>query len=73
MFQAIEKIGPSAIQSQRNLIILQGKAKDVEKRLRWDCFYSAGLTRFACDNIYQYADDTHIDTALRTILKQLNV
>jgi hypothetical protein len=45
--------------------------KDVEKRLRWDLSYKAGLTPFLCDTIYQYADDSHIDTALKSIVKEL--
>lgn len=52
---------------------MEGKAKDIEKRLRWDLSYAAGLTTFFCDNIYKYADDTHIDTALRSVMKQLNI
>lgn len=36
-----------------------------EKRWRWDLLYRAGLSRWICDNLYSYLDDTHIDTALR--------
>ena len=45
-----------------------GKYKDFDKRVRWDIWYHAGLTKFACDVLYQYCDDTHIDTALRKIV-----
>jgi len=38
-----------------------------EKRYRWDMSYKAGLTTFICDEIYPYANDNHIDTALRKI------
>ncbi len=37
-------------------------------RWRWDVARSAGLTPFFCKEIYQYANDNHIDTALRSIL-----
>jgi len=38
-----------------------------EKRWRWDLLYMAGLSRWICDNIYLYANDGHIDTALKRI------
>jgi hypothetical protein len=51
----------------------EGKAKDYNKRLRWDLMYAANLSTFVCDNLYNYMDDTHIDTALRAIMKELNI
>jgi hypothetical protein len=42
-----------------------------DKRYRWDLAYAAGCTRFICDALYAYLDDTHIDTALRAIVKPL--
>ena len=60
--------------SQREYIRIQGKAKDIEKRLRWDLFYAAKLTGFACDILYPYGVyDIHIDTALKSIMKDLDV
>jgi hypothetical protein len=44
------------------------RVKDAAKRRRWDALYAAGLSRWVSDNIYSYADDTHIDTALRAIV-----
>ena len=38
-----------------------------EMRWRWDLCYQAGLSKWICDNLYSYMDDTHIDTALRNI------
>lgn len=51
----------------------EGKSKDIEKRLRWDCLYAAGLTPFICDNLYSYLNDDHIDTALKNIIKELGI
>jgi len=46
--------------------------KDVEKRLRWDLLYSATDPAWVCDNLYPLdLDDTHIDTALKRIVKEL--
>jgi hypothetical protein len=42
-----------------------------DKRYRWDLVYMAGGTRFICDALYPYLDDSHIDTALRSIVKPL--
>lgn len=42
-----------------------------DKRYRWDLSYRSGLTPWICDNIYSYADDTHLDTALRSIVPPL--
>lgn len=41
------------------------------KRHRWDVSYAAGLSRWICNNIYSYADDTHLDTAFKSIIKEL--
>lgn len=49
----------------------QTKVKDREKRLRWDLCYMAHLTEYICAEIYAYANDDHIDTALIRIMKEL--
>jgi hypothetical protein len=50
----------------------ESKAKDHEKRLRWDMLYIAIGSRWICDNVYSYLDDSHIDSALRSIMRQFN-
>lgn len=55
----------------RHAIIKEGRSKDVEKRLRWDLLYLAQLSPWICSEIYVYADDEHIDTALRSIMKEM--
>lgn len=40
-----------------------------EKRWRWDCLWAAGISQWVSDNIYPYANDEHIDSALKRILK----
>lgn len=44
---------------------------DANKRLRWDLCYMAHLTEYICTEIYSYANDDHIDTALQKIMKEL--
>lgn len=47
-----------------------------DMRYRWDLFWVASRNfpeRFVNETLYAYLDDTHIDTALRTIVPALNV
>ena len=60
------------IPQYRAHILAEGKAKDVEKRLRWDVLYLSGLSYWICDNLYSYLSDDHIDTALRAIMKKID-
>lgn len=45
--------------------------KNFDKRIRWDILHHTVTSRWIVDNIYPYADDTHIDTALRSIMREL--
>ena len=65
----VVKHGPEKLTAYRSQIASDPRVKDLEKRYRWDLFHAAGLTRYACDVLYAYMDDTHIDTALRSIVK----
>ena len=50
--------------------------KDPEKRFRWDLFYCArrsGTEKFMIEDIYKYANDTHLDTALKAIVRELGL
>ena len=72
MQAAIAKVAtPEKVSAHRQFIVNEGKAKDVEKRLRWDLSYYSGLTPFICENVYSYANDDHVDTALRQIMREL--
>lgn len=72
MRAAIAKIAtPEKLAAHRQFIINEGRVQDVEKRLRWDMSYYANLTPWICAHIYPYADDTHVDTALRHIIASL--
>ena len=70
MLNEIKAIAPK-FAAHRELLIQEGKAKDIEKRLRWDALYAAMSSRWVCENLYPYMDDTHIDTALRAIMKEI--
>lgn len=47
------------------------KVKDLQKRFCFDVFHGAGLTSWACENIYPYANDNHVYTALKAILPKV--
>lgn len=57
----------------RQRIIDEGKSRDVDKRVRWDVCYASGLSGWISDNLYGYMDDTHIDTALRRIMREIGI
>jgi len=72
------KIKPEHIEYMRTEMMKSGSTPTLhsytsqgltEKRWRWDWCYKAGLSKWICDNLYPYADDSHIDTALKHITK----
>lgn len=58
----------------RASIAEEGKARDPEKRLRWDCLWKAVPSE---EIIHLYnehgCNDEHIDTALRSVMRDLAI
>lgn len=73
MKRIIDALPAVTIDNLKDNALNNGKAKDVHKFYRWHVFYMAGLSAYACDMLYSYADDTHIDTALKRIVKELKI
>lgn len=56
-----------------------GGPGDLEKRVRWDMLWAAVGSSWICDNLYREGvngpytgvNDTHIDTALRAIMREV--
>ena len=73
--EAVERIPARAKYLARDPSIfnIDNMSRDVEQRYRWDLMVAAGLSEYACYTLYQYADDSHIDTALKQIVKDLNL
>jgi hypothetical protein len=69
LLQAIRRVAPYAA-DHRKCIIVEGKSKNVEMRLRWDCLYASKLNVCAW---YDYLNDSHLDTALRTVMNELGL
>lgn len=47
------------------------RVKDAAMRLRWDLAWYSDLGQFFNAVLYKYANDEHIDTALRRIMKEI--
>ncbi len=61
------------IKAHRDVLRLDDRVKDLEKRLRWDMLYAAVSSKWIGDNLYPYMNDTHIDSALKSIAKEIGV
>ena len=76
MASTIEDIGREKIMDRYYDLVrmkLSGEQniKDPHMRLRWDLLWLSRLSEFVCDEIYTYADDDHLDTALRKAMSEL--
>jgi hypothetical protein len=77
----LEAIKPIAdkLPKHREFIIAEGKSKDIEQRLRWDALNAVQIDNkpscFYLSNILYKSglNDTHIDTALKNIMKDIGV
>lgn len=69
--KAISAVSAADMAAHRVFIQNEGRSKDIEKRLRWDLSYRVGLSRWLCENVYSYADNSHIDTALKAVMRDL--
>ena len=47
------------------------KVHDLQTRFNHDLAFGAGLSKFICDNLYPYLEDSHIKTALNKICPTL--
>lgn len=69
--QGVIDIGKEKL--NRHITHLAGIPKDLHKRIRWDLARASGLTPFFCDTLYKYMNDGHIDTALRSAVKDIDL
>jgi hypothetical protein len=60
------------IENQRTRISLDRKVKDPGKRLLWDTFHAANILTAYTYQQFDYLDD-HIETAMKSIFKELNI
>jgi hypothetical protein len=72
----LEEIRPLAgkVPTHVEYLKKQGKVQDMNKRIRWDLLWAARLGPWLSEaGIYDYANDDHIDTALRHIVDELGI
>lgn len=65
----------TAIESHYDLLKKEGRyasdAAALERRFRWDLLYAARLSEWLTKHVYPYANDEHIDTALRRVVANM--
>jgi hypothetical protein len=61
-------IAPFDTQANRSQYAAAGLST---RRFQWDCMRAAGLIPWACDTLYPYANDDHIQTALNRIINPI--
>lgn len=71
MWNAIAFLAPKITEHKATLIRVCPSSVDIPLRLRWDALNAAKGNKWICDTLYPYADDSHIDTALRNIMAEL--
>ena len=78
MKTAIASLDREAVNKHAEAVLSEGKFKDYGKRMRWDLLHASKLSsrsadnfNFVCDVLYKYANDEHIDTALKNIVREL--
>lgn len=59
------------LQYSNRLFPRADRCLDVNKRYRWDLLWMAFKEKWVCDTLYPYLNDTHIDSALRSIIYDL--
>ena len=60
------------IPSIKELIRLDTRVKDSNKRFMWDCFYATKIQGKYSPQEFPY-DNTHIETAMKKILSELGI
>lgn len=73
MKEEILKLALTDIEKHAVAVKNSGKFNDFGKRMRWDIAHAVALDRFFCTEIYPYANDDHIDTALKQIVKEIGL
>lgn len=63
--------GQLVAEYEQGLFPRSEKTKDLQRRFCFDLLWGAGLSGFACKELYPYLNDDHIYTALKAITPQI--
>lgn len=69
----IQKIPVYQILEHGKAVKASNTYKDYNMRMRWDILHMLSMSSWLCDNLYTYMNDNHIDTALKAIMKELQL
>jgi len=60
---------------EHKMSLINSNTGDISKKFRWNLLWAVSfpVRQVIVDRIYQYANDNHIDTALKSIIKELEV
>lgn len=64
---AIASLDPAKVAAHLDYLRTDPSVRDLGTRYRWDLLHAAVPSRWIRDNVYPYANDDHVDTALRRI------
>jgi|WetSurMetagenome_2_1015567.scaffolds.fasta_scaffold388617_2 hypothetical protein len=59
------------IKEHRDFLVSEGKYKDLSVRLAWDIAFAAKAGTLICNDLYPYLNDTHITTALKKAIVEI--
>lgn len=67
--------GRERIEAHKTALSNDSRVKDSAMRLRWDILYAIpqAIRQPLIDELYKYMNDSHIDTALKAILKDKQI
>ena len=68
---AIASLPREKLLAHKEALAGEPNIKNLDMRFRWDCLWATRQSAWFYDNVYTYAHDDHIDTALRNIVKEL--
>ena len=72
MRNAIEPLAPK-IADHFKAITEKETAQNPALRTRWDALFASGFMAHNCSALYAYLNDDAIDTALRSIMREINL
>ena len=70
-YQTLKTAATAMIKAHPNVRDSYREAGYSDKRYRWDLLHASVGSTWVCRELYPYLDDTHIDTALRRILAEV--
>ena len=71
ILNAIAAIPRDKAAAHKEALKSEPRVKDQAKRFRWDLFWATRQESKIIQDLYQYLNDTHIDTALKSIVREL--